>query len=453
MTRWSTPPRSALPSGPRPLAEQVALTFLAGPWHEEALVRRGGRLLGHRPRWLRSAARAVLGEYPGPERPEVATLVVAIMGHPAFHEAIYRRGYLATMRVRLGRWWRNWRGRPWRWNVPELCTVGQVAALLDVAPTQLDWLADPGYWERRTETEPLRNYHYRWVKKRPSGLRLLEVPKPRLKLLQRRVLDNIVANIPPHDAAHGFRPGRSVRTFAAPHAGQAVVIRLDLADFFPSISGYWIRAVFRAAGYNDRVAALLAGLCTTAAPPDVWQAVADQFPRDRLIDSRRLFHRPHLPQGAPTSPALANLCAWGLDRRLAALAHAAGARYTRYADDLLFSGPESLARSSQRFVVHAAAIALEEGFSIAFRKTRVMRRGVRQHAAGVVLNERPQLPRSEYDQLKAILHNCQRHGAASQNRAGVQNLRAHLAGRISYLAQFHPERGAKLWDQWRRISW
>ena len=81
-----------------------------------------------------------------------------------------------------------------------------------------------------------------------------------------------------------------------------------------------------------------------------------------------LYRRPHLPQGAPTSPALANLCAFRLDRRLSGLAEAAGARYTRYADDLAFSGDVPFGRMAERFSVQVAAIVAEEGFSVAARK-------------------------------------------------------------------------------------
>ena len=151
-----------------------------------------------------------------------------------------------------------------------------------------------------------------------------------------------------------------------------------------------------------------------------------------------------MPQGAPTSPALANLAAHRLDARLAGLARAAEASYTRYADDLVFSGGESFARSIARFPVHAAAIALEEGFAVQHRKTRVMRQGVRQRAAGVVINQKTNITRDDYDQLKAILYNCVRHGPSEQNRGGVADFRAHLAGRVAYVARLNPQRGEKL---------
>jgi hypothetical protein len=139
--------------------------------------------------------------------------------------------------------------------------------------------------------------------------------------------------------------------------------------------------------------------------------------------------------------------------RLSALAAAAGAAYTRYADDLAFSGDAAFERAARRFAIHVGAVALEEGFEINTRKTRVMRRGHRQRVAGVVVNERPNVTRTEFDVLKATLHNCVRHGTANQNREAHADFRAHLLGRISHVSAIHPERGRKLRALFDQIAW
>src|SRR6185437_9583766 len=140
----------------------------------------------------------------------------------------------------------------------------------------------------------------------------------------------------------------------------------------------------------------------------------DMNPR-QIPDARALYARPHLPQGAPTSPALANLCLYRADCRLAGLAKSAEAEYTRYADDLAFSGGDAFERCVERFSTHVAAILFEEGFSVHHRKTRIMRQGVRQHLAGLVSNRCMNVARSDFDRLKATLTNCVRLGPASQN--------------------------------------
>ena len=175
--------------------------------------------------------------------------------------------------------------------------------------------------------------------------------------------------------------------------------------------------------------------------------------RPRAGKSGSCTGQPHLPQGAPTSAALANLAAHRLDARLSGLARVAGASYTRYADDLVFSGGETFARSIARFPTHVAAIALEEGFAVQHRKTRVMRQGVRQRAGGVVLNRKTNIARDEYDRLKAILHNCVRYGPRDQNRAGVPNFPAHLAGRVAYVSRLNPQRGARLLALFEKVDW
>jgi hypothetical protein len=166
-----------------------------------------------------------------------------------------------------------------------------------------------------------------------------------------------------------------------------------------------------------------------------------------------LLSEPHLPQGAPTSPALANLCAWRFDSRLYGLTQQLDLHYSRYADDLAISGtinPHYLARIVQPLI---GAIALEEGFRLNYRKTRTMTRAQRQSFCGITVNVRPNLERCEYDTLKATLFNCVMHGPASQNREQRHNFRQHLQGRVSNASFLNPERGKKLQALMQQIRW
>jgi hypothetical protein len=210
--------------------------------------------------------------------------------------------------------------------------------------------------------------------------------------------------------------------------------------------------MFLTAGYPQRVAECLTGLCTTATAPSVWDhEVALSSCSHRGL--KLLYAQRHLPQGAPTSPALANLAAFRLDSRLSALARSAGASYTRYADDLAFSGGDEIARGARRFYLHAAATIEEEGFRVNFRKTRIMRQGVRQQVAGLVLNGRMNARREEYERLKAILYNCVRHGPAGQNRNRAADFRAHLLGRIEFVGRMNEMRGQRLASLFAQIAW
>jgi RNA-directed DNA polymerase len=161
----------------------------------------------------------------------------------------------------------------------------------------------------------------------------------------------------------------------------------------------------------------------------------------------------HLPQGAPTSPALANLAAFRLDARLAGLARSFGARYGRYADDLAFSGEARFATAAATFVPIAGGIAHSEGFAMRFRKTRVMGAHRRQLLCGLVVNHSSSVPRPELERLEAILYNCVRHGPDTQNREGVADFRAHLTGRVAWVAHVHPAKGSELAALLARVTW
>jgi len=271
--------------------------------------------------------------------------------------------------------------------------------------------------------------------------------------MQGRILTGILENIPVHPAVHGFRKGRSIKTFAAPHVRQRVVLRMDLQDFFPSLRDGRVKAMFRMAGYPELVAKLLGGLCTNAAPRSLWRKVGVARDVPRMNDASDLYSRSHLPQGAPSSPALANICAYRMDCRLAGLAESAGAVYTRYADDLAFSGGEKFERSAEGFAIHAAAILMEEGFTVNHRKTRVMKRGVRQYLAGLVTNDRINVVREDFDRLKATLTNCVHYGAESQNRENHGAFRSHLEGRVGFVEAVNPAKGARLRRILEKIRW
>ena len=261
---------------------------------------------------------------------------------------------------------------------------------------------------------------------------MIERPKQRLKEIQRWILRELLFWIPVHDAAHGFVRGRSAHTHAAPHVGRHVVVRLDLEDFFAAVTAGRVYGIFRTAGYPEAVAHTLTGLCTNVVPDS--ESVAGHF---RL--ARRLA-TPHLPQGAPTSPALANLAAFRLDSRLSALAAHLGATYTRYADDLVLSADHHLR------LPDLAAIAADEGFRLNARKTRIMGRGGRQTVTGIVVNQRPNVARADYDELKAILHRARLDGPGELDPA-------RLLGRIAWVGSLNPRRGEKLRAGFDAIRW
>ncbi len=337
--------------------------------------------------------------------------------------------------------------------LPELPTSADLAAWLGITIPELEWYADLRGMIGSSDGA-LCHYHYKWIPKRHGDYRLIESPKPRLSAIQTRILREILDLIPTHEAAHGFRRGRSCLTYVAPHVGKLVVLRMDLHNFFGSIPFARINALFKTLGYPEETAKYLAGLCTNRLPARVALKIPGADPGFVLPwpECKKLNER-HLPQGAPTSPALANLCALHLDFRLAALASKVNADYTRYADDLAFSGNEGVRRKIGDLSTTIAAIALAEGFEVNFRKTRAMHKSDRQILTGIVVNERVNMQRNEYDRLKATLYNCLRFDPDSQNREGHRDFQAHLLGRVNHLKNLNQRRGAKLQALLERVEW
>ena len=420
-------------------------TALAGELTVVGMTERFGRGLVRTPRWLKSTLKALEKQFGKGTRPSPSLIARWLRSRREFIHDLSRgkldiHPLIAPQLAMIAS-----PGAPQTWAVPPMLDLGALADWLNITPGELNWFSHP-FRRLATERSGARShYNVLWIPKRTGGGRLLEAPKLRLKLIQRRILNHILNAIPPHEAVHGFRRGHSVQDFIAPHLGKTVVLRMDLRDFFPTIRRARVASIFRSVGYPESVAQALAGICTTTTQPTEWPPIGNG-PLSGLesLSTQKLYATPHLPQGAPSSPALANLAAFRMDCRLAGLAKSADATYTRYADDLLFSGGESFARTVSRFQVTAMTIAIEEGFTPHARKTRVMHQGLRQHAGGIVLNSHPNLPRDEWDRLKATLYNAQCNGLESQNREGHPDFLAHLTGRVSYAASINPNRGAKL---------
>ncbi len=144
--------------------------------------------------------------------------------------------------------------------------AGELAEWLGLSVPHLMWLADARRRHGRTEDPVLQSYLYVFLAKRSGGFRIVEAPKTRLKAIQRKILRDILNAAPTHEAVHGFVRGRSCLTSAQIHAGERVVLGMDVADFFPSTPARRVHLFFRRLGYPHGVAQLLTGLCTTMTP-------------------------------------------------------------------------------------------------------------------------------------------------------------------------------------------
>lgn len=286
-------------------------------------------------------------------------------------------------------------------------------------------------------------YTHFTINKRNGTPRQIWSPIPRLKFVQRWILENILNNLTTHGAAHGFVRGKSIVTNAAVHSNSALLIKLDVKDFFPSVHWRRVKGVFRHAGYPEQIATLLALLCT-------------ESPRQMVQQNGKTYYVAlsdrALPQGAPTSPALTNIVCLNLDRRLTGLADKMGLRYSRYADDLTFSLPanststENATQPSDhnqligQLLGSVHKILREEGFILNGDKTRIIRMGNQHTVTGMVVNGEgvPRVPRKIKRMLRAALHNLDL-GQSLRNGETIDT----LSGYAAWIASAEPELGQR----------
>ncbi|WP_299465933.1 reverse transcriptase family protein [uncultured Gimesia sp.] len=331
------------------------------------------------------------------------------------------------------------------YNLPRFDTPLELSEWLEIPLGKLAWLTHRFNQFDRPDDVNESHYTYHWLPKR-NGFRLIESPKPFIKIAQQQILHELLNKIPVHSAAHGFITGHSPVTNARPHVGKRVVVKFDLENFYTSVKFSRVVSIFRSVGYCREAAICLARLTTSAIPANI------AFPDGSLRPLLPYLSR-HLPQGAPTSPALANLSAFSLDVRLSGLARSFDAEYTRYADDLTFSGSDQFLRSLRVFIPLVDQIVRSERFHVNQLKRRVLRDNQQQKVTGVVVNEHTNVSRKEFDLLKAILTNCIRQGPVGQNRENHPDFASHLRGRVAHVQQLNPKRGQRLLQLYQQIHW
>jgi RNA-directed DNA polymerase len=323
-------------------------------------------------------------------------------------------------------------------RLPILHTTADLANAMGITIGQLRFLA----FSRRVAT--ISHYIHFQIPKKTGGTREISAPLPRLKQAQQWILDNILEQIVLHPTAHGFRRGRSIITNAQPHVGAAVVINLDLQNFFPSISYGRVKGIFRSIGYSEAIATILGLICTE---PDVTEVELDG--RSYYIaQSER-----HLPQGAPSSPALTNLLCRRLDRRLDRLASSRGFIYTRYADDLTFSTTDSeKLREIGNILKGTQGIVTHEGLTIHPDKTRVLRQSQQQEVTGVVVNQKLNVDRTTLKRFRATLYQIEKDGLAGKQWGQGKDLLQSIAGFANYVAMVNPSKGSEFLATVQRIQ-
>lgn len=259
--------------------------------------------------------------------------------------------------------------------------------------------------------------HYQefWMRKRSGGYRMVSAPDKDLQAIQSTIYSRILSSVTiVHPAAVGFRCGRSVVDNAAPHLGKRYVLKMDIHDFFGSIRSPRVRQTFKKIGYPENVSKVLGALCC--------------------------LHR-HLPQGAPTSPALSNIVGYEMDRKLAALAAEYGLTYTRYADDLTFSGDVF---PKEQIIPQVKRIIRDEKFEPNHKKTHFMNQSSRKIITGVSVASGVKLtiPKSKKREIRKNVYFILTKGLAEhQRRIGSHDpaYLKRLIGMLCYWRAIEPD--------------
>lgn len=322
------------------------------------------------------------------------------------------------------------------YNLPVYKDIVHLAQSMEISLSEMRYLL----YHRRVSKST--HYHTFSIPKKSGGTRTISAPKSKLKRLQYWVLNNILDAIPAGEYAHGFIAGKSILTNAQPHIGKDIVINIDLQNFFPTITFKRIKGLFSKLGYSEQLATIFALICTETPCDKVQMDGVDYY----VQNSERV-----LPQGSPASPAISNLIAWRLDRKIQGLASKYGFTYTRYADDLTFSASAKEEKNIAGLLYFIEKIIRSEGLTINTEKTSIMRKSRQQRVTGVVINEKLNIPRDEYRRFRALLHNIEANGWKDQHWRHSKNLPLSVKGYISFVRMINPDKGQKFEEQLKRI--
>ena len=280
--------------------------------------------------------------------------------------------------------------------------------------------------ERLFGTQKRQSYRVFYIPKRNGDSRKIEAPSDELKMIQLWIKENILDKFAVSQYAKGFVRGVSIYDNASQHVGKELVINIDLKDFFPSIKYGEIYKIFKYIGYTDSVSKLLTNLCTN--------------------------NRHVLPQGSPASPVISNLVSLKLDKRLGKLAEKIDASYTRYADDITFSGKESM----KKYVKVIKKIIREEGYKINKEKFRLQYSYQRQEVTGLIVNDKVSVPNKYKKELDNAIYYCKKYGVIDHmKKINCEKgfYKEHLYGLAYFIKMVDKEKGENYLTRLDEIDW
>ena len=265
--------------------------------------------------------------------------------------------------------------------------------------------------------------YLKWtLPKKSGGVRIISAPSPSLKIVQRRILEKLLDPLGFHACAYGFAKGRSIKDNALAHVGNPIVANVDISNCFPSVRWPLVLGVMRrdlGSHLSSSAISTLVDICTAEGG---------------------------LPIGAPTSPSLLNRVLLISDKILEKESKKRSCNYSRYADDLTFSGEHS----AIEMIGVSKGVLGRIGLSLDPKKTNIFRKGRRQAVTGLVVNQQVSVPRRIRRRLRAAVHSAENGNQVTWQ--GTEQSLNSLQGRLSFLAMIHFNEGQALKTRLKAIN-
>lgn len=343
-------------------------------------------------------------------------------------------------------------------ELPVIFTLNHLALKSGVPYNNLRSFVD------RTIERPYRSFTLRKNGRRsnPRKFRVIKVPQQDLKKAQQFINQNILSKMEPHECSVAFSPGSKIYDAASEHCNARWLLKFDIVSFFESITEKSVYRVFRRYNYPALLSFEMARICTAlkAKPPVNWGGApaSIRYPTIPGYSNNKLGT---LPQGAPTSPMLANLVSYNLDRRLKRIADAHSCHYSRYADDITFSTDSSISRGKVSTIIAMVNSVLREyGHTMNKAKTTIAPPGARKFYLGMnICGDVPQLRKSFKRKLKQHLFFCEKGSVGPEKHSehlgfvSVIGFKNHLRGLINYACQVDSDFGKLCMQRFQSIDW
>ncbi len=273
------------------------------------------------------------------------------------------------------------------------------------------------------DSKPSALYGVLEQEKETGEIRIINPPCWRLKTIQSKILARLLNNIPISEYTFGWVKGRDRLKCVEGHVGKKILLQADIANFFPSIRFGHVYRVFERLECHPIVSKAL---------------------------TRIMTYNKGLPQGAPTSPQLANIILKQLDDEFSGFWRKRGVHYSRFGDDIIVSSNRQIAKEFFKDIITKGL----EKFDLKpkLRKFSSNQSWTRQEALGVIVNRKTNAPKEEIHELEVILHNAESTGLEMQNRQKEPNFPAHIAGKIAQVKALNPSAGEKLWSNFKKVN-